>query len=146
MYTLTRSPSRKPTVAACCRTGTRANERLCGRSPGRDLPTTDGLELCYRDVDGDDYPGDTVVGSDDLQCSDPGTGGAATDCADDNAQVSPTMTEICNGRDDDCDGRVDEDPCAADAPGCGCASAGAGGITVPILVGLALVLRRRATG
>lgn len=34
-------------------------------------------------------------------------GGA--DCDDSRATVSPTATETCNGTDDDCDGRIDED-------------------------------------
>jgi hypothetical protein len=32
------------------------------------------------------------------------------DCDDDNADVKPHADERCNGRDDDCDGEVDEDP------------------------------------
>lgn len=35
--------------------------------------------------------------------------GAACDCADDDASVHPGRPETCDGRDDDCDGEVDED-------------------------------------
>ena len=31
------------------------------------------------------------------------------DCADDDPRVHPGITEVCNGRDDDCDGTVDRD-------------------------------------
>lgn len=35
------------------------------------------------------------------------------DCDDGNGAVSPDAPELCNGRDDDCDGRIDEDPADA---------------------------------
>ncbi len=47
------------------------------------------------DADGDGYP-------------------AEADCDDDDARVSPIAPELCNGLDDDCNGRVDEQ--ALDAP------------------------------
>jgi hypothetical protein len=61
----------------------------------------------YRDRDGDGH------GRSDetfIACSDPG--GYVTsydDCDDGNASVSPSASEYCNDRDDDCDGSTDED-------------------------------------
>ncbi|NOY93614.1 MAG: hypothetical protein GXP55_20710 [Deltaproteobacteria bacterium] len=67
----------------------------------------DLTEIFYTDADGDghgnpsisragcDAPADFVASSDD--------------CDDSNDGVYPGATEICNGLDDDCDGRVDED-------------------------------------
>src|SRR5690349_19534337 len=34
------------------------------------------------------------------------------DCADDDGAVHPSAGETCDGRDEDCDGSVDEDPSA----------------------------------
>ena len=49
------------------------------------------------DADGDGY---SVVGA----CV-----GSANDCDDNNANVNPGVTEICNGIDDDCDGLTDDE-------------------------------------
>ncbi|NIR38996.1 MAG: hypothetical protein GWO04_28650, partial [Actinobacteria bacterium] len=35
-------------------------------------------------------------------------GASGTDCNDLEIDISPSAGEICNGRDDDCDGDVDE--------------------------------------
>ncbi|MBO6935970.1 MAG: putative metal-binding motif-containing protein [Deltaproteobacteria bacterium] len=43
----------------------------------------------------------------DARCSND-DGGAGTDCNDLEASISPLGNEVCNGRDDDCDGDVDE--------------------------------------
>jgi hypothetical protein len=62
-------------------------------------PTTYG----FRDSDGDDEP--------DAQCCNPVAGGmpnCGTDCDDMRAGVSPSATETCNERDDDCDMLTDE--------------------------------------
>jgi hypothetical protein len=53
------------------------------------------------DADGDGYADCRVHGCDP-------TGVACGDCDDTRADVHPGVTEVCNGRDDNCDGRVDE--------------------------------------
>ena len=66
----------------------------------------------YRDTDGDGYG---ATASSLAACeAPPGYADNALDCSDVSADVSPAATETCNGRDDDCDGAVDEDD-AADA-------------------------------
>jgi cysteine-rich repeat protein len=89
----------------------------------------DGHELCFRDADGDGYRPDAVstVLSADTDCSDPGEASAANpigDCDDTDAAVHPGATELCNGRDDDCDGVMEAVDCgttchpgAAELPG-----------------------------
>ncbi|AKT40998.1 MopE-related protein [Chondromyces crocatus] len=64
------------------------------------------LRRFYRDTDGDGHgdPAHPV----DACTAPPGTTSTADDCDDTDAHVSPAAVEICNGRDDDCDGQVDE--------------------------------------
>ncbi len=62
----------------------------------------------YLNADGDGYYVWTSV-----SCTSPGvnyntTGGIAGDCNDTNAAVNAGATEICNGIDDDCDAKIDE--------------------------------------
>ena len=60
----------------------------------------------FSDKDGDGY---TFCGQ-----TDPATGRpVSADCDDDDASVHPDATETCNGKDDDCDGVVDDGACAA---------------------------------
>ena len=73
----------------------------------------DGRELCFVDADGDGYRGDgsTVVVSTDADCADDGEAGEAypsVDCADGDPLTNPGVAETCDGRDQDCDGLVDE--------------------------------------
>ena len=61
----------------------------------------------YRDADSDAF-GD--ASSSDIDCyQPPGYVADATDCDDSTASVYPGATELCNGRDDNCDGTTDED-------------------------------------
>ena len=67
-------------------------------------PTT----VWYLNADGDGYYVSTIV-----SCTSPGanyntTGGILGDCNDTNAAVNAGATEICNGIDDDCDAKIDE--------------------------------------
>ncbi|HEX5043030.1 MAG TPA: MopE-related protein [Candidatus Polarisedimenticolaceae bacterium] len=53
-----------------------------------------------QDRDGDGYgnPGSSLC-----------PGGSATDCNDTNANVNPARRDLCNGVDNDCNGRIDDD-------------------------------------
>ena len=67
-------------------------------------PTT----VWYLNADGDGYYVWTIV-----SCTSPGanyntTGGTLGDCNDTNAAVNAGATETCNGIDDDCDAKIDE--------------------------------------
>ena len=70
----------------------------------------DGEEQCYADGDADGYTDGGLVASSDLTCSGAGTADASVatgDCDDDDDAVHPGADEVCNDRDDDCDGTVD---------------------------------------
>jgi uncharacterized delta-60 repeat protein len=63
--------------------------------------------LYFEDLDGDGY------GKSDVQISsctqNEGLAKVAGDCNDQDSQVHPGGTDICNNKDDDCDGQIDED-------------------------------------
>ena len=62
----------------------------------------------YLDVDGDGFGVYAVSSCDPLSSSWTESGG---DCSDGDAQTYPGATELCDGRDNDCDGSVDEIGC-----------------------------------
>jgi hypothetical protein len=72
--------------------------------------------MFYPDFDLDGFGGDGQPGR--LACAPPGLrwADATDDCDDRRPAVFPGAPELCNGRDDDCDGDVDEGP--DDAPEC----------------------------
>jgi len=79
---------------------------------GRDQDC-DGVEDCF--VDGDEdgaRDASLLTSTDDVLCSEAGLllETAPVDCDDDEPAVRPGAAEWCNGRDDDCDGEVDNDP------------------------------------
>ncbi|MFW5921179.1 MAG: putative metal-binding motif-containing protein, partial [Polyangiales bacterium] len=84
----------QPGIPPECDDGDDCTDDSCaGTAPGMCTHTT-------ADADGDGFG--------DADC--PETGGVpATDCDDTDEDVHPDATETCNGRDDDCDGMVDED-------------------------------------
>jgi hypothetical protein len=84
----------------------------------------DGWELCYIDADGDGHLAELAetvaveVALGGLSCADHGyadNDAPFGDCADDDATVFPGASELCNDRDEDCDGAVDF-PVPDDAP------------------------------
>jgi hypothetical protein len=77
--------------------------RDCGDADACTTDTCDSaLGMCIhtgRDADGDGYDATRIGGT---VCA------TGTDCNDGDASVHPGATELCNGRDDDCDGVIDE--------------------------------------
>ena len=65
----------------------------------------DGLELCYEDLDGDNFGTTSLVQSSDLSCSSSGSSTLATDCDDARDDTYPGATEnVADGSDNDCNG------------------------------------------
>ncbi|MFM7016926.1 MAG: T9SS type A sorting domain-containing protein, partial [Bacteroidota bacterium] len=74
--------------------------------------TINASTVYYADVDGDGY-GNTNSTSNSCSGAPSGYVAQGGDCNDNNANINPGATEICNnGIDDNCDGNIDE--------GCGC--------------------------
>jgi len=77
-----------------------------------DEPDATDSKSWYKDGDGDGF-GSKLLGT--RACNQPsGYVADATDCNDAASSANPTATEVCDGRDNDCDGSVDE-PDASDA-------------------------------
>ena len=70
------------------------------------------LDVWFEDQDGDGFAGTASVA---LGCA-PGADWypVALDCNDGDADLSPTATEVCDLVDQDCDGRIDDEPDPAD--------------------------------
>jgi hypothetical protein len=73
-----------------------------------DSISDDGLPErdCWFDLDGDGWGGDVGIR---LACCPEGATDVSGDCDDARPDVNPGVTEACDGRDEDCDGAVDED-------------------------------------
>jgi hypothetical protein len=73
-------------------------------------PGAPGCTIYYKDSDGDTYgvDGDTKCLS---ASQSPYTAIKGGDCADTKAQINPGATEVYDGRDNDCDGNIDEEGC-----------------------------------
>lgn len=70
----------------------------------------DSKEVCYVDVDDDDYGKATsTVVSADTDCTDPGEGRKVTDCNDSDKTSYPSAPQICSLVDHNCDGTLDGD-------------------------------------
>ncbi len=84
-----------------------ADEDCNGAADNNDPNASLGDQIeAWIDRDGDGYG---AIGQPELFCDVPeGYVLDATDCEDDDANMNPAGTEMCNGADDDCDGYRDE--------------------------------------
>ena len=91
----------------------------------------------YADADADGWG----TGAGRSACLQPGDTLRTGDCADEDATISPGAAELCNGRDDDCDGDADSDAVDrrlvyADADADGWGDDATGELTCPALTDL----------
>jgi hypothetical protein len=83
-----------------------ATEICNGVDDNCDGDTDEGCVVYYRDADGDTYGNPAISVAATTPPPVYVTNG--TDCNDNNSNIHPGATEICNGVDDDCDGNIDE--------------------------------------
>ena len=68
-------------------------------------PSIGAARRGWIDADGDGYGSDVAT----ERCPAEGElANASGDCDDAEAKISPAAVEVCNGRDDDCDGEIDD--------------------------------------
>jgi MYXO-CTERM domain-containing protein len=118
---------------------------------GEDCDDTDAdihpgaRELCGDGIDQDCVGGDlscTCIDADKDGFADEACGG--TDCDDNDPDIRPLAVEMCDGKDNNCNGRVDEDhACDLGEDGCGCAVKNGDPLSLLGLLLLGLLLRRR---
>src|ERR1041385_3254697 len=92
---------------SCCSVHPGATEVCNGIDDNCNSLVDDGITFnnYYADADHDNY-GSTLLGS---FCSAPSNSSLVSgDCNDNNANVHPGATEVCNGIDDNCTGGIDE--------------------------------------
>lgn len=92
--------------------GPLATERCNGQDDDCDGDVDEGLarQLWYRDTDGDGF-GEDCDACRLLACAQPrGYAARAGDCEPMNAAVFPGAPELCNRRDDNCNGQLDDAP------------------------------------
>lgn len=91
-----------------------------GTAPPADAMPADAICLrpVWTDADGDGY-GDPAGPMRSARCNavTPGFATRAGDCDDGNPAAHPGATERCDGIDEDCDGRADDDPAQVYGPG-----------------------------
>ena len=85
--------------------GCQATDEIPGDGIDQDC---DLVDHCYEDGDGDGAGIGAPRAGGDLACAAPGDAAVAGDCDDRDASVHPGATELCDARDNDCDGAVDE--------------------------------------